>query len=183
MATRAAKRLSPPAMAGLAILAFGLALAVTAAILPYYGGAATQERLAERAAELRFLEKKIGDAPNSRQAIGETDDYAPMFVAGTTPGLGLAELQRRVSELAAQSGMTLERAQPLPADRQDSAAMLQMDVEMTGGIQSLRDFLLALETGLPVIFVRQARIASAPGDTLVIALRIESHGLWEVAAK
>ncbi|NJM30848.1 MAG: hypothetical protein HC855_12780 [Rhizobiales bacterium] len=105
-----------------------------------------------------------------------------MFVTGATPGLGLAELQRRIGEVAAQSGMKVARAQPLVSD-QEAGSALRMDVEMTGNIGALRGFLLALETGLPVIFVREARIAAAPEGSLVVALQIESHGTWKAAAK
>ena len=161
---------------------FGLALVITAAAAPYFGIASAQQQIAERANELRFLEKKLGAAHKSRLAIGATDDFAPMFVAGTTPGLGLAELQRRIGEVAAQSGMTVARAQPLVSD-QEAGSVLRMDVEMTGNIEALRGFLLALETGLPVIFVREAKIAAAPEGSLVVALQIESHGTWEAAAK
>jgi hypothetical protein len=182
MAARAQKWLSPQATGGLVILAFGLMLVIAAAVIPYYGIASAQQQLAERSGELRFLEKKLGAAPKSRQAISAADDFTPMFVAGTTPGLGLAELQRRIGELAAQSGMTVARAQPLGADR-DEGTVLRMDVEMTGSIQSLRDFLIALETGLPVIFVREAKVAAAPEGSLVVALQIESYGTWEAASK
>jgi hypothetical protein len=182
MAAREGIGFSPQAAWGVAILAIGLIASVAAAAAPYFGIASTQQQIAERANELRFLENKLGAAPKSRLAISANDDFAPMFVAGTTPGLGLAELQRRIGDVAAESGMTVARAQPL-ASGQDEGSALRMDVEMTGSIQSLRDFLIALETGLPVIFVREAKVAAAPEGSLVVALQIESYGAWEAAAK
>jgi hypothetical protein len=181
-AARPEKWLSPQGIWGLVLLALGLMLGIAAAIAPYYGTVLARQSIAERSADLRFLEKKIGAAPRSRLAITADDDFGAMFVAGKTPGLGLAELQRRIGDIAAKSGMTVARAQPLGSG-QDDGSVLRMDLEMAGNIQSLRDFLLALETGLPVVFVREARIAAGPDESLVVALQIESYGAWETAAK
>lgn len=66
-----------------------------------------------------------------------------------------------------------------------------MEVEASGSIESLRGYLLAIETGQPLIFVNSAKISAAefqtenaaelPSSKLAVALQLEAYGWWEAA--
>ena len=68
-----------------------------------------------------------------------------------TPGLALAALRRLVGGVAQENGLVLQRVQPLQSEDRDGLSVLRMEVETTGRLESLRGYLLALETGLPLI--------------------------------
>ena len=85
-----------------------------------------------------------------------------------------------------QNGLVLQRVQPLQNEDRDGLTVLRMEVETTGSLESLRGYLLAIETGLPLIHVNAAKIlapanagetgSELPSDNLTVALQIESYG-------
>ena len=123
-----------------------------------------------------------------RNRLTEADDIDPVFVTGSTPGLAIAEMQSFASKLAGESGMTVQRLQPLQADRDGNLAVLRIEAEVTGNIEGLRSYLLAIESGVPMVFINRIRIAAPesvaeggalPSDQLTATLQLESFGWWE----
>ena len=185
--------LSKQGVYGLALLFAAACLVAVTAWLPYvwYGTIAGQTGTART--ELRFIEARINAAKGaSRPQLSAGDDVAPLLLTGGTAGLSLADLQTRVATLATAAHITIVRNQPLQTDRQSGLAVLRSEVEAAGSIESLRDFLIALETGEPLIFVNQVQISGPaaaaadangplPSENLTALLQIEAYGWWEAA--
>jgi hypothetical protein len=175
---------------------YGLLLFATAAIvmllvasLPYYWLSAIGGDMDQAQTELRFIEARINAAKgDSRPQLAAGDDIAPLFLTGGTSGLLLADLQTHITSLAVASHMTVIRSQPLQTDRQEDLAVLRVEVEASGNIENLRDFLAALETGEPLAFVNQVQIitqpasqaaeGTLPSENLTAVLQIEAYGWW-----
>jgi hypothetical protein len=180
-------RLSSRGWAGLAILAAAIMFMAATAAAPYVWQASLDARLAEAKSELGFIETKLKTAKNGPQAsLLATDDIEPMFLPGATPGLALAGLQSLVGKIAQDNGMVVQRIQPLQTDAGNGIAVLRMEVETEGGLESLRGYLLTLETGLPLIVITEAKIsapdavesetAALPSDKLSVSLQLEAYG-------
>lgn len=190
-ATGAGARLSRQALPGVLVLAAAFAVLAGLAVLPFLWAAHTQETIAERQAEVRFLEARVNKAPaGSRAGFVAGDDVRPVFLSASTPGLGHAALQRLVDRLAEDSGLAVERIQPLQSDEAGDLTTLRMEVEATGSIEALQQFLIALEAGTPFVFVSGARMApgrpgeaeggALPSENLVISLQLEAFA-WREA--
>jgi hypothetical protein len=183
--------LSRAGVMGLAMVIGAVVLLGVAASLPYFWRAAVAAQLSESRDLLTLIEAKTRNAADRKgAALTPADDIAPVFVAGSTSGLGLAELQRLAGAVAEQNGLVVERTQPLPAEEKDGHASLRMEVETSGSIEGLRGFLHAIETGTPLIFVRSAHISSGaaesesgqslPSERLSARLELEAFAWWEV---
>ncbi len=183
--------LNRQALAGVLVLVAALAALIGLAVLPFLWTAQTQATIAERQAEVRFLEARINKAPaGNRPGFTAGDDVKPVFLSAATAGLGYAALQRLVDGLAEESGLAVERIQPLQSDEAGDLTTLRMEVEATGSIEALQQFLVALEAGTPFVFVSGARMAPAqateadssilPSEKLVVSLQLEAFA-WREA--
>jgi hypothetical protein len=173
-----------------AVLLAGSVVAMTGiAALPYALRGEQLDTLAEKRLELRFMEARLKTTQNGpKNRLTEADNIDPVFVNGQTPGLAVAEMQSFASKLAGESGMAVQRLQPLQADRNGNLAVLRIEAEVTGSIEGLRRYLLAIESGVPMVFVNRLRIAAPeaasdegvlPSDQLTATLQLESFGWWE----
>jgi type II secretion system (T2SS) protein M len=182
--------LSKAGATGLAIVIGAIVLFAVIASLPYFWHAAITAQLSESRDLLTLIEAKTRNAANRKgAALTPADDIAPVFAAGGTSGLALAELQRLAGAMAEQNGLVLERTQPLPTEEKDGLAILRMEVETSGSIEGLRGYLHAIETGMPLIFVRRAHISTAPAESesgqslpsehLSARLELEAFAWWE----
>ena len=177
---------------GLTLLIGALIAMAGLAALPFALRASELNDLAEKRLELRFMEARLKatkDGPQTR--LGATDDIAPLFVSGTTPGLAIAEMQALATKLAQASGMEVQRLQPLQADRDGKLAVVRIEADVTGSIESLGRYLLSIETGQPLVFVNRMKIAAPegtsdsgalPSEQLTVTLQLESFGWWKDAA-
>jgi hypothetical protein len=188
-AGRKRSRLSVRGRWGLGLLAVGVVGMVTISALPFLWRNAIAEAIAERRLELRLIESRLSaEGSGTRTRLTNGDDIASLFVPGATSGLAMAELQGLVGRQAADAGLTVERLQPLQADVAGGLATLRMEVEGTGSIEALRNYLFALETAAPFIFVNRLRVSSnarageaeATGP-LNVALQIEAFS-WREGA-
>lgn len=174
---------------GIALLVGAVLAMAGIAALPYAWAAAQEDALAEKRLELRFLEAKLNKARTGpKNRLTAADDVKPLFVSGSTPGLALAQIQGIAGQLATESGMTVERLQPLQSDREGQLAVMRMEAEVTGSLESLRKYLAAIETSVPLMFVSRLKIAAPeaagdggalPSDQLTVTLQLESYGWWE----
>ena len=184
--------MSAKASWGLALLIGAVLSLAGLAALPFALQASEQDGLAEKRLELRFMEARLktaGDGPKNR--LTEADDVVPVFVNGTTPGLAIAEMQVFASQLAQVSGLLVQRLQPLQADRDGNLAVLRIEADVTGSLESLSQYLLKLEAGQPFMFVNRVKIAAPetatdsvalPSDQLTVTLLLESFAWWKDAA-
>ncbi len=184
------RKLSGRGLTGLALVIAALAAMAAVAALPFVWYSASSAELADSRNALRLLEAKLKNATRGeRPPLVVSDDIAPMFVSGTTPGLALAELQRLAGKLAQDNGMVVERTQLLPTENSGGLAVLRMEIETSGSLADLRGYLLAIETGEPLILIKEATIgvpaaagdagAALPSDHLSVALQVEAYGWWE----
>lgn len=173
-------------LSGLVILVAAIAGMAAAAAAPFYWTASIEPQIAEKAEMLALLERKM--SASGRSAAPARIDTDAVYVKGTTPGLAGAELQRLVAELALASGMKIEKLEVLPAEERDGATVLRLDVDTVGTIVALRAYLHAIETGAPLIFVREAHIgvdkqdneevAVLPSERLTVGLQLEAVAWW-----
>jgi hypothetical protein len=175
---------------GFALLVCGVLAMAGIAALPYAWAAAQEDALAEKRLELRFMEAKLKNAKSGpKQQLSMSDEIGTLFVSGSTPGLAIAQMQGVASQLATQSGMTVERLQPLQTDREGQLAVLRIEAEVTGSLEGLRGYLAALDTAVPFFFINRMKVeapeatalegGALPSDQLTVTLQLESFGWWE----
>lgn len=174
---------------GMALIALGLVGLGAAAASPFYWQQAMQPELEESRRMLGLIEQKLKEAEANRKPQAVTAaNAAQAFVEGTTAGLATASLQRVMVDLARANAMSVERVQPLPAEASNGLAKLRLDIEVTGGLMGLRDYLLAIENGAPLIFVKELHVATPPNreevqnpypsESLTVSLQVEAYGWW-----
>ncbi len=191
MSGQAAKSgMSRRGVLGLVILFAATVAMFGLAVLPYAWYASVNAQLAESRVDMGFIEAKLKSAKDVHPAgLTAADNLEPMFAPGATSGTGLAGLQTLVAKLAEENGMVIERTQPLQTENTGGLAVLRMEVEASGSLDSLRGYLLAIEAGQPLIFINQAKItaqdaaaedgAALPSEKLTVALQLETYGWWE----
>ena len=170
------------------LAATGIALGAMAAA-PFLWSIGAQQALADARLELAFLESKLKpDGRAKPEGFTAADDVTPLYIGGATPGLALADFQRRIERAATEAGMDLIRSQPLQVEATPGQAALRMDIDVAGNLENLRGLLHTIETGEPFMFVTSAKIAPArsgdgglPSDNLTASLQLEAFG-WQEAA-
>jgi general secretion pathway protein M len=162
---------------GLVVLALGLAALV--AIAPFARMAAVSEEIAA-SADLVAQQERLMRAAAGRP----TQVTRKVFLAGETSGIAGAELQRVISQLARDKGMSLRSAHVTPPKREADLTVVGVDAVLNGRMEALRSLFHAIETGTPILFVETLSIrtvaASQPGQqpaSLDITLRIRGYGV------
>lgn len=187
---RSAGRYSGDARRGMAVLAVaGFVLLVIAYFLVAWQQAAA-ERLRQAAAEHEMVAARAAKAArDGATRLTGADDVTPMFLAGDTPGLAFARFQSIVGEAASAAGLAVKRMQPVDTGDTEAGMPYRLNVDAEGSIAQMRDFLVAVEAALPVMFVTglEAQPAAAtgeagqyPSEALRMTIRIEAYG-WRAA--
>src|SRR5687767_1568697 len=118
---------------GLLVIVGIIILFAAMASMPYFWNAALAAQLAETRQELALIEGKTRDTARRKGAsLTSADDISAVFLAGNTAGVALAELQQLAGTLAEQSGLVVERTQPLPAEVKDGLAIFRLEIETSG---------------------------------------------------
>ena len=160
---------------GLAVVA--LAVAALLAVAPLVRLVAVQEEVGA-ASDLLTQRQRLATAAGGRSTAAGREP----LIAGETSGLAAAELQRIVSELARQHALSLRSTQMAPAKRQADLTVLAVEASLQGGMEGLRGFLYALETGAPMLFVEALSVKSATekaagrAAVLDISLKVRGYG-------
>ena len=189
---RLVPRLSGRGYWGLAILLAGLAALAGFAAAPYFYQASLAPQLEEARQMLALLEAKVKAAGGKvKPPLIAAADAPKAFVGGATPGLATAALQRTVVDFATGAGLRVEKVQPLPAEQKEGLATLHLQIDTAGSLEAMRGFLLALETGAPLLFVKEAHVATPaanadqgqdaavrPADNLTAGFTIEGYAWW-----
>jgi general secretion pathway protein M len=165
-------------MAALALVALALGLAAIAALAPFVRMAAVSEELAATA-------ELIGQQERLLRAMGERPVHAQrnLLLTGETTGMAGAELQRAISDLARQNGVSLRSTHVTPPKREDDVTVIGVNVGLQGQMDGLRSFLHAIETGVPILFIDTLSIRSVPTYqateqpvSLDVTLRVRGYG-------
>ena len=184
--------LSARARWGAALIAGGLCLLAMLAATPFVWRHVMQSQLDEGRQLLTLIESRLDAAGKGRKAtVLAAADAALAYVPGATAGLATANLQKLLVDLATASGQRVERVQPLPAEEKNGLAQLRLEIATTGNVESLRSYLLAIETGTPLLFIREAHLSTPtavsgdtgqlPSDNLAVSLQVEAYGWWGAA--
>lgn len=128
----------------------------------------------------KWMEKAAkGSAASSVDKL----EAANFIIHGATAGIAAAEMQRQVAAVADASGLRISRMQSVNVSQNGGAVALQLELEATGKIEGLQNFLYALESGKPFVFVKDANIsvagdvdASAGVDEPSIRMTLEAAG-------
>jgi general secretion pathway protein M len=164
-------------IAALCLLVLALALAGLVATAPFVRMAALGEELAELR-DLLAQQQRLAAAASGRP----TQAGREVLIAGDSSGMGGAELQRLISELARQNALSPRSTQVLPAKREGDLTVLAVEVSLQGGIQGLRALLHALETGAPVLFIDAlsvktvAQQAASRPALLDVSFKVRGYG-------
>ena len=170
---------------GVGVVLIAIIILLTMATVPLLWRQSVDERLSVQTALLEQIESKFKSSSSQNRSIALTEQGAEQaFVGGETHGLANANLQRLLAELATANGLKLENVQSFPLEQNGSLSRLRLAATAHGGIESLRNYLLAIEAGTPLLFVTGATIetpaiadktASAfPSDNLAINVEIEA---------
>lgn len=182
-------RFSGKGLAGAMLLLLVLLGLGGAAAAPFYWRQATAPELEESRRMLALIEQKLKDAEANRKPQEVTAANAGQaFVEGTTAGLATASLQKVMVDAAKANKMRVERVQPLPAETTGGLTRLRLDIEVVGGLEGLRNYLLAIESGAPLIFVKEFHITTPlnreeepnpyPAENLSVSLQVEAYSWW-----
>ena len=160
---------------GLVVLALGLAALM--AIVPFVRMAAVGAEAAA-ARELLAQQRRLALAAAGRPAQAGREALIP----GESSGIAGAELQRLVSELARQNGLSLRSLQVAPAKREADLTVLAVEVSLHGGMEGLRALLHSLETGAPMLFIDALSVKAAAEKVagraalLDVSLKVRGYG-------
>jgi general secretion pathway protein M len=164
------KALSP--IAALAILLAGLFVVVSVTLLPLLAGDAEAEGAEEA---IRRYEAIAAGRDALRQSLASLPP-APGDSAGrlpqTTDALALAELQSRLSALAAEAGVAVTAAEPLAAEEGGDPVRVQLSLDLTGPLAGIQALLHRVESGQPVMAVTRLDLSSRPDRNLSARLTI-----------
>lgn len=166
MTTRALSegRASSRALAFLILVAVLLGLAALA-VAPHLAAERTAqaiERDTVRLSKLRLLAKRLGaSGEESRRALAG-DDHLKFLLAGETTGIAGAELQQLVlKRLVAHNGRA--SSIQLHAPKEDGAlTRIAMTLVARLTLKGLRDLLVDLESGTPLLFVDELTVRALP---------------------
>jgi hypothetical protein len=182
-------RFSGKGLIGAMLLLLVLLGLAGAAAAPFYWRKAMAPELEESRRMLALIEQKLKDAEANRKPQAVNAKNAGLaFVEGTTAGLATASLQKVMVDGAKANKMRVERVQPLPAETVGGLTRLRLDIEVVGGLEGLNDYLLAIESGAPLIFVKEFHITTPlnreeepnpyPSENLSVSLQVEAYSWW-----
>lgn len=148
--------------AALALLLLALVVIVQGSLLPLLAGDADSDSTREA---LRHYRSIAADHDRLRQAIAALP-APPEIDAGRLPqtsdALALAELQSRLSALAAPLGVAVTAAEPLPNEQDDGSGKVQLRLELGGSLAALQALVHGIEGGRPVMEVTALDLQARP---------------------
>jgi general secretion pathway protein M len=160
------------------LVLFALGLAAVAAFVPFARMAAVAAEIAAASQQIAQQERLLRAA--ARRPVNIQRD---LLLSGETSGMAGAELQRVISDLARQNGMSLRSAHVAAPKRELDLIVIGVDVSLQGHTEGLRSFLHAIETGTPVLFIETLSIKSvSPYQpvqqpmALDVTLRVRGYG-------
>lgn len=181
-----AVRYSTEARKGMAVLAVAVLALLALAYSLLAWQQAEADRLRQAVSEHEMVVARAAKAARDGAArLTAADNVAPMFLEGDTPGLAFAKFQSIVGEAASKAGLAVKRMQPVDTGDNEAGVPYRLSVDAEGSVTQMRDFLVAVEAGLPVMFVTglEAQPSAAtgeggeyPSEALRMTVRIEAYG-------
>lgn len=178
--------LSAEARKGVAVLAVAVFAVAVLAYLILSWQAQEAERLRQAESDYVLVEARTAKAARAGATrLTAADDVAPMFLDGATPGLAFARFQSIAGEAATAAGLEVKRMQPVDTGDGEATSPYRVSMDAEGSIEQLRDFLVDVESRLPVMFVTGLEIqpeakaeegSQYPSEALRATVRIEAYG-------
>ena len=147
---------------------------------------AAAERLRQAEAEHDMVAARAAKAAGEGVTrLTEADKVDPMFLEGATPGLVFAKFQSIAGEAASAAGLAVKRMQPVDTGDGEGGMPYRLNMDAEGSIEQLRDFLVDVESGLPIMFVTGLEVQPSagegeadqyPSEALRMTVRIEAYG-------
>lgn len=149
---------------GAAYVAAFMLVSAILAVSPFVLAFSLKAEISEQEGMMSLLNKRMEKAARN-SAVGSVDklEAGNFLIHSETAGIAAAEMQRQVAAVADASGLRISRMQSANVSQNGSAVALQLELEATGKIEGLQKFLYALESGKPIVFVKDANISIA-GD-------------------
>lgn len=149
-------------VAALALLAILVELVYAGAVLPLKAAYdETHARLAEQHELLqryRAVASQRQDLRRQLDRLKRRQADSGLFISGETDALAAATLQERISIIAEGSGGDVRSMQSLEPKTENGLTRVGMDVRVVADIRALKDLLYEIETGRPLLFVRELEI-------------------------
>ncbi len=177
---------SAEARKGIAVLAVAALAVIVMVYLLLAWHSAAAERLRQAEAEHDMVAARAAKAVSEGVTrLTEADKVDPMFLEGATPGLVFAKFQSIAGEAATAAGLAVKRMQPVDTGDGEASMPYRLNMDAEGSIEQLRDFLIDVESGLPIMFVTGLEIQPSagegeadqyPSEALRMTVRIEAYG-------
>ncbi|WP_054310113.1 type II secretion system protein GspM [Mesorhizobium sp. 1M-11] len=152
----------------LSVVFLGIAYAITASL---YGAlVSTRNDVYEKRAELGRLlaivamEKSVKATNTARASTTSPAEFLP----GENEAAARSGLQKRLSEAAATTGITVLSAGNAPTINEQGVVYVGLRANVSGSLENVHGLILNLETTLPVLFIREATL-TATGSNMVTA--------------
>ena len=182
-----ARKLSKDGIRGLVILVCTGVGLIAMGAAPFIWRQALDSQLAESRDNLQLLTRRVGAGPKQMTPL-DPASASTVFTKGETSGLANAELQRLLVDTAEKTGMVIARTRPLPSEPKGGVVILRMEVNGSGKIEQLQQYLHQIETGVPLVFVKKAHVATGPAgsendapEMLDVRLELEAFAWLENA--
>lgn len=143
------------ALLGAAALAAGAAI-----VLPVLRVLDTAERMTVQLATLASIQRAM-----STNGGIVTTTPTNVLVTSESTGRATAELQQRITDLAAAAGVKVRSVQALATRRQNDLLHIPLDIGMQADSGTLAAYIHAVETGLPLFLVDELNIQVIPAPT------------------
>lgn len=163
----------------LALALGGLLLGYPAALL--LGGASEEiDDLEFRAQRLRSVAASADTWRARAEAIRRQVADEEQFLAGNTPALAAAALQASLKEMIGTAGGTVASSQSTPPKEEQGFTRVGVRTVLTGGMETMRDVLHAVESSRPFLLVGSLNITpqrgGAAGKKGLLTVDIEVYG-------
>ncbi|SFH20367.1 Type II secretion system (T2SS), protein M subtype b [Palleronia marisminoris] len=144
---------------------------------------AKAERIASERQKLGNLNLLIAAAPGPAIASDPTQG-GPEFLTGASTSLIQAAFQSRVGEIAEASGVNLLSVGSSPVVERDGTRFARLDVSMTGTNSEIVETIFAIESAVPYLTIRTARIdtsspsadADGSADPVQLLMQLQIEG-------
>ena len=99
-----------------------------------------------------------GSLSSEAQELQAARAVRPAYLSGGSDALAAAKLQARVEQLTAHHGGQLQAVQALPSVSEEGFKRITVRVQLSAGIEPLRQILYALEGAQPYLFLDNLEI-------------------------
>lgn len=100
----------------------------------------------------------------SRNAIEEQTGDAQLFMGAASLAIARAELQQRISSIAATNNISIASAGNLPELTENGVTMIGLRIDFSGQHESVGKTVAAIEAGSPPLIVRHLTVRTAGAE-------------------